>query len=50
MFHDQHVLTDGMYLPFLPPVGISIVDSFLVQSGSLLIISQLSRCRNLGLK
>ena len=40
MFHDQHVLTNGMYLPFCffmscpePPMGISGVGSFPVQSG-----------------
>ena len=40
MFHDRHVLTNGMYLPFYffmscpePPVGISSVASFPVQSG-----------------
>ena len=45
MFHDQHVLTNGMYLPFCvfmscpePPIGISGVSSFPVQSGSSLII------------
>ena len=46
MFHDQHVLTNGMYLPFCsffmscpkPPMGISGVGSFPVQSGGSLII------------
>ena len=43
MFHDQHVLTNGMYLPFFmpcpePPMGISGVGSFPVQSGGSLII------------
>ena len=45
MFHDQHVFTDSMYLPFLffmswpePPMGISGVGSFPVQSGGSLII------------
>ena len=47
MFHDQCVLTNGMYLSFCffmsclePPMGISGVGSFLVWSeGSLIIIS-----------
>ena len=55
MFHDQHVLTYGMYLPFCsffmscpePPMGISGVGSFPVQSGGSLIIFQFLRCRNL---
>ena len=45
MFHDQHIFTDGMYLQFLvfmscpePPMGISSVGSFPVQSGGSLII------------
>ena len=41
MFHDQHVLTNGMYLPFCfffmpclePPMGMSGVGSFPVWSG-----------------
>ena len=41
MFRDQHVLTNGMYLPFCsffmscpePPMGISGVGSFPVQPG-----------------
>ena len=44
MFHDQHVLTSGMYLPFHffmshpePLMGVSM-GSFPVQSGSSLII------------
>ena len=44
MFHDQHVFTDGMYLPFPffmscpePPMGISSVSSFPVQYGGSLI-------------
>ena len=53
-FHNQNVLTNGMYLPFFmpypePPMGISIVGSFPVQFGGSLIIFQLSRCRNLAL-
>ena len=55
MFHDQHVVTNGMYLPicsfFLscpqPPMGISHVSSFPVQPGGSLI--QFLRCRNLAL-
>ena len=46
MFHDQHVLTNGMYLPFCsfmscpePHMGTSHVVSFPVQSGGSLIIS-----------
>ena len=57
MFHDQHVLTNGIYLPFcsyLCPAQsllcISNVGSFTVQSGGSLIIFQLFRCRNLALK
>ena len=45
MFHDQHVLRNGMYLPFCffmscpePPLGIFIVSLFPVQSGGSLII------------
>ena len=45
MFHDDHVFTDGMYLPFLffmscpePPMGISSVGSFPVWSGGSLNI------------
>ena len=45
MIHDQHVLTNGMYLPFCffmswpePPMGISSADSFPVWSGGSLII------------
>ena len=46
MFHDQHVLTHGMYLPFCsffmacpePPMGMSGVGSFPVWSGGSLII------------
>ena len=41
MFHDQHVLTYGIYLLFCffmfcsePPMGISSVGSFPVQCGS----------------
>ena len=57
MFHDQHVLTNGMYLPFCsffmscsePLNGISSVGSFPVQSGGSLIIFQFPRCRNLVL-
>ena len=56
MFHDQHVLTNGMYLPFClfmsypePSMGISSVGSFPVWSGGSLIIFQLFRCRNLAL-
>ena len=57
MFHDQYVLTKGMYLPFYscfmscpePTVGISSVVSFTVQSGGSLIIFQLFRYRNLAL-
>ena len=49
MFHDQHVLINGMYLPFCflmscpdSSVGIYSVGSFPVQSGgSLIIIFQL---------
>ena len=44
MVHDQHVFTHGMYLPFVffmpspePPMGISSVGSFPVQSGDSLI-------------
>ena len=44
MFHDQHVFTHGMYLPFCffmpcsePSMGISGVGSFPVQSGGSLI-------------
>ena len=41
MFHDQHVLTNGMYLPFCsffmscpePSMGVSGVGSFPVESG-----------------
>ena len=47
MFHDQHVLTNGMCLPFCffmsctePPMGVSSVGSFPVWSrGSLNIFS-----------
>ena len=46
MFHNQHVLTNDMYLPFCsflcPPqslMGISGVGSFPVWSGGSLIIS-----------
>ena len=57
MFHDQHVLTNGMYLSFCcfcmscpePPMSISGVGSFPVQSGGSLIIFQFLRCRNLAL-
>ena len=57
MFHDQHALTNGMYLPFCsffmscpePPMGISSMGSFPVWSGGSLIIFQLLRCRNLAL-
>ena len=45
MFHDQHVLTNGMYLLFVffmscpePFMGISGVGSFLMQSGGTLNI------------
>ena len=46
MFHDQHVLTNCMYFAFCfflmscsePPMGISSVGSFPVQSGGFLII------------
>ena len=45
MFHVQHVLTNGMYLPFCffmscpePPMGISSVSSFPVWSGGSLNI------------
>lgn len=45
MFHDQHVFTHDMYLPFCffmpcpePPMGISSVGSFPVQSGGSLNI------------
>ena len=46
MFHDQHVLTNSMYLPFWsfvlscpqPHMGISSVGSFPVQSGGSLNI------------
>ena len=49
MFHDKHVFTNGMYLPFCsffyvlpgPPMGISGVGSFPVWSGGYLIIFQL---------
>ena len=43
MFHNQHVFTHGMYLPFFfmscpePPMGISGVGSFPVWSGGSLI-------------
>ena len=47
MFHDQQVFTHGMYLPFCsfmscpePPMGISSVGSFPVQSGGSLIFFQ----------
>ena len=56
MDHDQHVFTHGMYLLFCffmpcpePPMGISGVGSFPVQSGGSLIFFQLFRCRNLAL-
>ena len=57
MYHDQHVLTNGMYLPFCSffmscpesPMGISSVGSFLVWSGGFLIIFQFLRGRNLAL-
>ena len=57
MFHDQHFLTNGMYLPFCsffmscpePPMDISSVGSFPVWSGGSLIIFQLFSCRNLAL-
>ena len=56
MVHDQHVFTHGMYLPFCffmscpePPMCISGVGSFPVQSGGSLIFFQLFRCRNLAL-
>ena len=45
MFHDQHLLTNDIYLPFCffmscpePPMGISSVGSFPVWSGGSLII------------
>ena len=43
MFHDQHVVTNGMYLPFFmsfpePPMGISGMGSFPVRSGGSIII------------
>ena len=56
MFHNQHVFTHGMYLLFCffmpcpePPMGISGVGSFPVQSGDSLIFFQLFRCWNLAL-
>ena len=56
MFHDQHVLTNGMYLPFcffMPcpelPMDISGVDSFSVHFGGSQIIFKLFRCMNLAL-
>ena len=56
MSHDQHVLTNGMYLPFCffmsclePPMGISGVGFFPVQCGGSLIFFQFLRCRNLAL-
>ena len=57
MFYGQHVLKNGMYLPFCvlfmscpePPMCISSVGSFPVQSAGSLINFQLFRCRNLAL-
>ena len=56
MFHDQHVFHKWhvfiiLFLMFCPepPMGISSVGSFTVQSGGSLIIFQLFRCRNLAL-
>ena len=57
MFHDEHILTNGMYLPFCsffmscpePPMGISGMGSFPVWSGGSLIFFQFLRCRNLAL-
>ena len=57
MFHDQHVLTNGMYLPVCsffmscpePAMGIPGVGSFPIWSGGSLIIFQFLRCRNLAL-
>ena len=56
MFFDQHVLRNGMFLPFCffmsclePPMGISGVGSFPVWSGGSLNIFHLFMCRNLAL-
>ena len=57
MFHDQHVLTNGMYLPFYfmmscpePRMDISSVGSFPVQSGGSLNIISSSLCVGISFK
>ena len=56
MFHDQHVSHIWHVFVILffmscsePPMGISNVGSFPVQSGDSLITFQLFRCKNLAL-